>query len=205
MSEADKEMLDELSRLKEQDEQQRLRIFRDCLARNVCLASPLLLDATKAEELDRANWRLRPGPAWPLRGRVQSLVRGLSGGGRPPGPSEFVIVDEHTGETVQVMDQLVLRMTRRSAHMSLRIGQIVIRTEDDGGVLSVPHLLDPAESDAITGISVDAILRHPILIGKSYPIIRVRAARERPRSLIDFAAPPMEWFVPWNRPWDVPF
>ena len=57
---ADLKMMRELGQLGSDTEGERLRIFRDYLASTICLASPLLLDACKPDELDEAFWRLRP-------------------------------------------------------------------------------------------------------------------------------------------------
>src|SRR3569623_171580 len=54
----------------------RLAIFREHAARHVCLASPLLLDACREDELDTAAWRLRPRDGWPMTAEVRTYVRG---------------------------------------------------------------------------------------------------------------------------------
>ena len=73
---ADLKMMRELGQLGSDTEGERLRIFRDYLASTICLASPLLLDACKPDELDEAFWRLRPNPCWPKRSRVQTRING---------------------------------------------------------------------------------------------------------------------------------
>lgn len=204
-SKADMEMLVQLSRPENRSAGSRLRIFRDWLARNVCLASSLLLNACMPDELDDAFWRLWPPPAWPGRRQVQTMITGMRGREDRYVSDRFVIVEDPSAQPSAMIDRIGVRVSSRSAHMVLRTGEVIITTSDEGGRMSVPRELDPRKRSALEGLMLDAVLRHPILNGQPYEIISVRPARTPGRSVIEFGVAPEEWRVPWNRPWDVPF
>lgn len=198
-------MMRELGQLGSDTEGERLRIFRDYLASTICLASPLLLDACKPDELDEAFWRLRPNPCWPKRSRVQTRINGRQCESRHGQKMGFKAIEMDTNQQFGAIEQLVLRVSPPSAHMVLKIGSLVLRTQDRGGSLSIPRHLTSAESEALFYAELDAVFGHPICDGRYYPIVGVKRAIRQPRSLIEFAAAPQEWRVPWARPWDIPF
>lgn len=198
-------MLGELSRLSASSAGKRLQIFRECLSRNICLASPMLLRACRPDELDEAVWGLRPPHGWPLHGRIRIKVRGLEGRHSRHGPVGYLIDDERTGQRIEIMDQVALRLSWRMAHMTLKVGEAVVSTKDDGGQLSIPRALGPSEGRALEGRPVESVIDHPALAGATYTITGARPGLIPSRSLIDFAAAPEEWRVPWRRPWELPF
>lgn len=179
-------------------EQRRLGIFREHLARRVCLASPLLLDACREGELDEAVWRLRPSASWPDVLRARVTVRGWSARRGSYGPMR-VALDSREG--VEVSDMLVLTLGARAAHMALRVGETVIHTSDRGGRLMLPGLMPLDRREDLIFMWLERAFAHPILIGRQYRIQSAVLDAPRLRTILEFTAAPSEWRVPWARPW----
>ncbi len=58
-------------------------------------------------------------------------------------------------------DMLVMRVTKRSAHMLLRIGRASLQTFDWGGVLYLPRVMDASDAKAFIGSPLERLLEHP--------------------------------------------
>ncbi|HEX7820250.1 MAG TPA: hypothetical protein VF463_06485 [Sphingobium sp.] len=196
---ADRDLAAALARLKVTTEGERLRVFREYLARTVRIASPLLLEACRPDELDEAVWRLRPGTRWPSSPVSRIMVRGWSAKSAHYGPVTVEAVEAGTGERYAVMDKLALVVGDRSAHMILAVAGLGIRTNDRGGRLLMPRLLDFDERDQLVGAPLDMAVRHPILNDRQYIIAGVESSVQLLQTQVDFLAPPEEWRVPWAR------
>ncbi|MEC3950136.1 hypothetical protein [Sphingobium sp. HWE2-09] len=183
----------------------RLQIYRSHLARSIKLASPLLIDACTPQELDEAAWRVKPSPHWPQGPDGRIVVRGWSASSRRYDRQRVNVVNRTSGERFEVMDKLVLRMDRNTAQMVLSSGSLVIMTKQRGGVLYLPRALVESERVDLLGAMLDRAVEHPILVGRAYPIVEVPPPHSRRMTLVRFLAPPVEWRVPWARPWEVPF
>ena len=195
----------ELAALNIEFRARQLQVFRSHLARSIRLASPLLLDACTPQELDEAVWRVKPNERWPLGADARVMVRGWSVKSRRYDRERVIAVNRVTGERFEVMDHLVVRIGINAAHMMLRVGELSIVTRERGGVLSLPRGLGSAERAACIGATLDTTVEHPILTGQPYSIIKATSPPGTAMTLLKFVAPPVEWRVPWARPWEVPF
>lgn len=195
----------ELAALNIEFRARQLQVFRSHLARSIRLASPLLVDACTPQELDEAIWRVKPYEHWPHGPDARVTLRGWSATSRRYDRERVAAVNRVTGERFEVMDQLVVRIGRNAAHMMFRIGELSIITREGGGVLSLPRGLQPAEREGLVGATLDMTVEHPILMGRPYSIIEATRPPSSDMTLLKFVAPPVEWRVPWARPWEVPF
>jgi hypothetical protein len=202
---ADRQAAADLRLLDREVAARRLQIFRTCLARRVCLASPLLLDACKPRKIDEALWRLKPAADWPDRPEVDIVIRGRSKRRNIRTGSENKKVGRNSQSEGLVMDHLALRIADRSAHMIMRFGGIAVHTTDVGGRLITTPSSSPADMRDLIGSSLDRILNHPIAIGKEYWILSAEQTLSGRVTIIEFKAAPTEWRVPWARPWEPPF
>ncbi|WP_206240479.1 hypothetical protein [Novosphingobium terrae] len=174
----------------------RLQLFREWLARNVCLASPLLLDACAARRLDIAMWRLTPSDEWPAKVGVSTLLNGLENKGHP-GVSAW-------GRTPLAQDaygarHIILHIDGRSAHMEMRVGPTLIRTSDRGGSVILP-ISSAVERYDLIGSPLSSAVKHPITQDRRYLITGIGHHPATGRQMIDFMANPEQWRVPWARP-----
>lgn len=183
----------------------RTQIFRNHLARTIRLASPLLVDACEPKELDDAAWRAKPGWDWPNGREQRVMVRGWSTASRHRFRKRTQAFNELTGETFEVLDQLALRIGRSSVHMSLSIGSVCIMTSNRGGFLMLPGLIETEHRQGLIGATLDRLIRIPITAQRPYSIISIAPSPKAGTTLVRFEAAPVEWWVPWARPWDVPF
>ena len=183
----------------------RVQIYRNHLARSIRLASPLLIDACTSQELDEAAWRVKPSRHWPQGPDGRIAVRGWSAVSRRDDRKRVSAVNRMTGERFEVLEKLVLRMGSNTAHMMLSVGSLSIVTRLRGGILSLPGVLADAERADLVGATLDRAVEHPILVGRPYPIVEVPRPRSARMTLIRFEAAPVEWRVPWARPWEVPY
>lgn len=177
----------------------RLDIFRAYTKQRVSLASPLLLDACRPGELDAAAWRLRPKRLWPRKPLVGVTVRGWSTGKTPFGPV-MGEVPRWDGGRGMVPDMLVLRIAHRSAHMALQIGSASLQTFDQGGVLLLPKGMPAADVRAFIGSPLETLVEHPATARGEYVIRSVMPDVSKDRTVVEFAAVPIEWRLPWGRP-----
>lgn len=181
--------------------ERRLRMFREFTTRRVRLASPLLLDVCRPGELDDAAWRMRPNDQWPLMPVSLHSIRGWSAKASAKGPYR-VAVSFLDQDPIEVADRLTLRVTDRSAHMTLVIGRGSIRTMDTGGDLMLPGLMPREQRDVLVGGPLDRVVRHPAVSDRPYVIGAASVDERRNRTLLRFAAAPVEWRMPWARPWE---
>lgn len=187
LSAIDPNLAADLDRLESEMADRRRRIFRAYAGRSVCLASPLLIDCCTAFELDEAAWRLRPPPAWPNVSHVDRFIRRPSARlsrlrGRNPG-------------------WRLLRLTQRSAHLVVSELGFVLGTNDAGGTLSLEAQLTADAQERLLGASLFDACPNKLFRARPYRIMEVRRDFRRGRTVIDFAVPPVEWRLPWNRPW----
>ena len=197
-SQADGRLLADLERLRADVARRRLRIFRSFLARQVRIASPLLVDACGVVALDDASWRLRPPLRWPRRLASHVVVRSpaIDGIGRVRMVDGVVVARPLGGG-----DRLVMRVAGRSAHMLLRAGPALIGTDDHGGRLRLPGCLSPAQARGLIGSQVEDVYLHAITLDQPYTITAVVADPVGIRTMIEFHAAPIEWRPPWARRW----
>lgn len=178
------------------EENGRLDVFRQHLGERVRLASPLLLDACDAEDLDDAVEHLVPDAAWPDRLLVRISLppncAGISGRGR--------VYDVVNGKLSPTADRLCVRIEDRSVHMTLRFGAICLTTADWGGRLVLPGMRSIRERDEWVGARLDHVFQHPIVNHRQYSITSARQDAKCIKTVVEFAAPPVEWRVPWSRP-----
>lgn len=199
---ADQQAAADLRLLDREVEARRLQIFRTCLARRVCLASPLLLDACEPRKLDEALWRVHPAFDWPDRPEVDIVIRGQSKRRHSKSDRETSCTQLEGKTEGVVMDHVALRISGRSAHMIMRFGGIAIHTTDLGGRLIAPPLASSSEGRDLVGASLDRVLKHPIVIGKEYWILSAEPTLSGRVTILEFKAAPAEWRVPWARPWE---
>lgn len=178
--------------------ERRVRMFRDFTARRVRLASPLLIGACRPGELDDAAWRLAPNPRWPLHQVTSYTVRGWASRSSRRGP--YLV--QRPGSAGASADRLVLRITDRAAHMVLAHDQASVRTDDDGGHLLVCGEMSERDRQGLIGCPLDRVFPHPAVEEQPYIIQRTALDEARHRTLIRFAAAPVEWRMPWARPWE---
>lgn len=197
------DLASQLAKIRNEMEWQRLQVFRAYVGRRICLASPLLLDACRDSELDQVAWRARPSRMWPRRMTTHHTVRGWSTKGRTYRPVRVELVGAAGQAPVTVADQLVLLLTSRAAHMVLRLGSSVVRTHDDGGLLVIPGLLTSERCDELVGTALDSAFPHPLGQGWNYRLKSAKPDEPRRRTVCEFEVPPIEWRLPWARPWDV--
>lgn len=195
----------ELNNLDREFRARRNQVFHNHLARTIRLASPLLIDACTKDELDEAVWRMKPETNWPDGGEPRATVRGWSAKSRRYDRQRMVALNRLTGESFAALDQLALRMTQNTMHMIFRIGSISIVTSGRGGCLSIPRLVDDGHLSELEGATLDRAIALPIITDRPYVILSVVQAPADHSTLIQFEAAPVEWWVPWGRPWEVLF
>lgn len=195
----------ELNDLDREFRARRKQVFHNHLARTIRLASPLLINACTKDELDEAVWRLKPGTNWPDGSEPRATVRGWSAKSRRHDRGQVAALNHLTGESVSGLDQLAFRMTPNTMHMMFRIGSISIVTSGRGGYLSIPRLLDDGHLPELVGARLDCAVALPIVTDRDYVILSVVPAPTDCSILIQFEAAPVEWWVPWGRPWEVLF
>ncbi|MEO7469113.1 MAG: hypothetical protein ABIV36_19020, partial [Sphingobium limneticum] len=154
---ADRQAAADLRLLDREFAARRLQIFRTCLARRVCLASPLLLDACNRRKLDEALWGMRPAIDWPDRPEVDLVIRGRSRRRRNPTNAEAAPGPSKGQAGDLVMDYLSLRIADRSAHMIMRFGGLAVHTTDLGGRILTPPLDAWIDQRELIGSSLDRI------------------------------------------------
>jgi hypothetical protein len=107
-----------------------------------------------------------------------------------------------SGAPEPVADRLALRITDRAAHAVLSVGRSAIHTDDNGGRLAVLGLMPADERRDLMGRPLDRVFHHPAVVGEAYVIQLVELDEARNRTLFRFAAAPVEWRMPWARPWE---
>ncbi|MCC4254745.1 MAG: hypothetical protein AB1431_01220 [Pseudomonadota bacterium] len=202
-SNADRQAAADLRLLDREFAARRLQIFRTCLARRVCLASPLLLDACKGRKLDEALWGMRPAIDWPDRPEVDLVIRSRSRRrGHPTTQVDTSLGPSGSKAGDLVMDHLALRIADRSVHMIMRFGGMAVHTTDLGGRVLTPPLDSWVDKRELVGFSLERILKHPVAEGRDYWILSVEPTLSGRVTIVEFKAAPIEWRVPWARPWD---
>ena len=197
----DPELASKLARVDREAARMRQNIFRMHAGRNVCLASPLLVDACRPSELDAAAWLIHPTRHWPERPTLRTMVRGRSMRGSAFSPVR-VAVTGPDGKGAIVSDMLCLCLTDRAAHMILRVGDASLATTDDGGTLSLPWLLPEEERAIMVGGPLDRVFEHLATVRGEYVVRSATIDASRGRTVVSFAAAPLEWRLPWARPWN---
>ncbi len=203
----DDQLAADLQQLRTDVEERRLRMFRDFTARRVCIASPLLVDVcrpgkpSEPGELDDAIWRMRPSARWPLTPVSTHSIRGWSAKSCASGQFR-VKVSFLGGTAIELPDRLVVCVTDRAVHMVLAIGPGSIRTSDNGGVLSLPGHMSVRMRARLVDGPLDQAVGHPAVDNQPYMIRSITVDDQRNRTLLRFAAPPVEWRMPWARPWE---
>lgn len=195
----------ELAALESEVRARRLQIFRTHLARTIRLASPLLIDACRPEELDEAVWRVRPTERWPHGLDPQVVLRDWSAWTRRRDKNCIHSSSRPAGDSFFGMDQLVLRIRSNGAHMLFQVGSIALVTAGGGGYLSLPYALDNDQRTGLIGATLDSVFKHPIATDRPYPIVGISPHETSSMTLLRFEASPVEWHVPWARPWEMPF
>lgn len=76
----------------------------------------------------------------------------------------------------------------------------MLMTTDCGGRLSLGVELLDVERDAMVGRPLREAHPHRLFQGP-YLVQGVIEDTELRRTVVDFAAPPIEWRLPWARPW----
>lgn len=193
----DDELAEDLLELRQHIEERRMSMFRDFTARRVRLASPLLIDACRPGELDDGAWRLAPGSQWPMHQISSYTLRGWSARSSRHGPYRFELPDKSRF----VNDRLVLRVTNRAAHMVLVVDRAAVHTNDSGGMLALPSLVPSDARRSLIGSPLERVFHHPSVAEQPYIIQTAEPDEVRRRTMFRFAAAPMEWRVPWARPW----
>lgn len=183
----------------------RTQIFRNHLARTIRLASPLLVEACNPKELDDAVWRAKPSSDWPNGHEQRVTMRGWSAASRRHNRRRTHAFNELTGESFEILDKLAVRIGRSSVHMSLSMGSISIVTSDRGGYLLLPGVIEAEHRLELIGATLDRLVELPITARRPYSIMAIVPSPEAGTTLIKFGAAPVEWWVPWARPWEVPF
>ena len=97
---------------------------------------------------------------------------------------------------------LRLRLTDRAAHMILRVGDASLATSDDGGMLSLPWLLPEEEREMMVGGPLDRVFEHLATIRGDYIVRSASVDASRGRTMLALTAAPLEWRLPWARPWN---
>lgn len=196
----DPELASKLARVEREAARMRQNIFRMHAGRNVCLASPLLVDACRPGELDAAAWLLHPTRQWPERPTLRVTVRGWTMRGTAFSPVRVAVAGPD-GKGAIVSDMLCLCLTDRAAHMVLRVGEASLVTTDDGGTLTLPWPLHQDEREMMVGGPLDRVFEHLATVRGDYVVRSATVDDRRGRTLLRFAAPPLEWRLPWARPW----
>lgn len=189
-----------LAELRVSVERTRLTVFRQHTSRRIRLASPLLLDACRREDIDEASWRLRPPARWPTLPTAQTYIR-TQVVDHDQYPANQVVDGSDRLPVFRVgCDVIILRLSDRSAHMVLRNGHTSLRTDDFGGCLLLPGILAADRREALVGGELERAFPHPAARQQGYVIKSADIDTAQGRTVIVFSADPIEWRMPWARP-----